>query len=515
MGSAAGQKLWLSIGLISTIASPLIGTLGLLGAASAIALTASPSQAAPGSWNYNPDTNQLQVTVPEGVQPRYFLVAEPNRIVLDLPSTQVGAAPAEGNYNGTVQQIRVAQFQPDLARIVMQLAPDTVLAPEQVQLEKVGDVEQGNQRWMLRPLVATVPAVAPPVAQPVVSESVVSQVPVALPPAIPTTSPTAATVSVPDALPEPIQPNVRSTPDQPIAIPPAPPQPDRATRREARRAERQAQRAERSEQLAQALPPATFTPATSGSVSVPSLPRQSVPAAAPTAPAPAAAPVTVAANGDVVPFGQPLPGNEAAPLQPEDLQDRNDRDDRREVPNLPPIESSPNNAPLTEISVNSTFDVLIPAGTRLSLYYPQEVELELTEEPVEEVLFLAQTVRDREGNIIAPIDSQVIGSFESGSEGSRFIARSLRIEGENVRITAASESIGGRRQVSSRNIFRTSAAGALAGLLLSVTTGIGTLAGVALGALSGAGSAVLGSPQPAVIQPNDVIEVQVLEDLPR
>ena len=554
MRSATGHKFWLSLGLMGAIGSPGVGTIGLLGAMGAIAISATVAQAATlSNWSFNPSTDQLEVSLPEGVQPRYFLVAEPARIVLDLPSTQVGAVPTENSYGGAIQQIRVAQFQPDLARIVLQLSPDTVLAPGQVKLEKLGSAEQGSQRWMLSPLVAdaaTPPSsftpesaspappsseanpIVPPTLSPAPtplsrseSRSEASSMPAGLPPALPPIALNAPTVAVPESasLP-PVSPRAVSIPipvENAEARPTRPSTRDRqstraATRaadRQARRAQPEARRVERPstpqsalqnapqpEQqqpipIAQALPPATFTPPATGTVNVPAL-------------APSPAPLTVAAN-DSIPFGQPLPGSTVDTPTTQPSPEPTVIPDR---PNESPAATPP---PLTEISVDSNFNTLIPADTQLSLYYPQDTPLELGSAPQDEVLFLSQNVRDRDGNLIIPVDSQVIGSFESSSNGSKFIARSIRIQGENRPISAESDSLGGKREASSNRIVRTSAAGAVVGLLLGLTTGLGVLAGIALGALSGAGSAVVSSPQAAIIQPNQVVEVRLLEDLPR
>ncbi len=556
-----GQKFWLSLGLMTAIGSPGIGAVGLLGAIGAIAITSTVAQAATlSNWSFNPSTDQLEVSLPEGVQPRYFLVAEPARIVLDLPSTQVGAVPTESNYGGAIQKIRVAQFQPDLARIVLQLSPNTVLAPGQVKLEKVGSAEQGTQRWTLRPLVADaappIAAAAPPVAstsaptQPVapspvpsspVSTSIASPAPTpelrsearpgstGLPPALPAIAPAAPTVMVPESaslppvasstipvpapaenVPEAQRPRPSTIDRQAPSDRQAPRESARAADRQARRAQQEARRVERQSiqqpasqpapqvtPIAQTLPPATFTPPADSTVNVPAL-------------NPSAAPMTLAAN-DSIPFGEPLPGSttDTPPAQP--------TQEPTTIPDRPANNSSDTATPVsTEIAVDSTFNTLIPADTRLSLYYPQDTPLELTTQPQEEVLFLAQNVRDRSGNLLIPIDSQVIGTFESNSSGSRFITRSIRIEGANRPISAESEPLGGgRRDVSRNRVVRTSAAGAVVGLLLGLTTGIGILAGTALGALTGAGSVFVTAPKAAVIQPNQAVEVRLLEDLPR
>jgi hypothetical protein len=559
MGRAAIQKVWLSVGLMAAIGSPWIGTIGLLGAAGAIALTASAAEAADlGDWAFNPSTNQLEVSLPEGVEPRYFLVAEPARIVVDLPSTQVGAAPTEGNYDGAIQQIRIAQFEPDLARIVIQLSPETTLAPGQVQLEKIGEAEAGSQRWLLRPLVMA-GAVAPiaeiqpievvdrPIAGSAVearteARNTVSAMP-GLPPAIQpieTATPSVAVPETPTVAPRNVPVPGQGVPNQ---IENAPSRRDRQAARVARNAERQAARSARQPEapqasVAQSLPPAILTPAATGTVNVPTL-NPGVPAA-PNRAVERAVPTTIAATDDVVPFGEPLPdGSDAPQNEPTVLPDRsnerersnnldegrsnnldddrrnNSRDERSNNLDDDRDNNSRNDAPPSDIAVNSTFNTLIPAGTTLSLYYPQEEPLELTTEPQEEALFLAQNVRDRDGNLIAPINAQVIGVFESDRNGSRFIAQSIRIQGENREVTAASDSLGGRRDVSSNRVVRSGAAGAVAGLLLGLTTGIGVLAGAALGALSGAGSVFVSAPQAAVIEPNQIIEIRLLEDVSR
>lgn len=144
---------------------PLL-SVGLIGAMSlgAIAAMADLAQAGPlTGWNFDPATNHLEVTIADGSTPRYFLMAKPARIVVDLPDTSLGAVKTQATYAGAVRQIRVSQFQPGLTRIVMELSPEVTLAPGQVELQKVnpGDAKS-NQRWMLRPLIAQVPVAPEP-----------------------------------------------------------------------------------------------------------------------------------------------------------------------------------------------------------------------------------------------------------------------------------------------------------------------------------------------------------------
>ncbi|EKQ69650.1 AMIN domain-containing protein [Leptolyngbyaceae cyanobacterium JSC-12] len=118
----------------------------------AIALAAQVASA--GSlthWQYDAKANQLEVTVKQGTTPKYFLMAQPARIVLDLPNTEVGEVKLKESYSGAVRQVRVSQFQPGLTRIVLELSPEVELAPEQVKLEPS---KGSSDRWVLRPILA-------------------------------------------------------------------------------------------------------------------------------------------------------------------------------------------------------------------------------------------------------------------------------------------------------------------------------------------------------------------------
>lgn len=119
----------------------------------AIALvTQAASALALSNWRYDPTANQLEVTVKAGTTPKYFVMAQPARIVLDLPDTEMGDVKAKESFaEGAIRQVRVSQFQPGTTRIVMELAPDIELAPGQVKLDSAKGVD--GDRWILRPLI--------------------------------------------------------------------------------------------------------------------------------------------------------------------------------------------------------------------------------------------------------------------------------------------------------------------------------------------------------------------------
>lgn len=111
------------------------------------------------SWQFNPATSQLEILVSEKTTPRYFLLSQPPRIVIDFPNSQLGNVETQKTYSGAVRQIRVAQFEAKVTRIVMELSPDIVLTPEKVQLQQVGSTFAGN-RWILRPVIAGTPRIS-------------------------------------------------------------------------------------------------------------------------------------------------------------------------------------------------------------------------------------------------------------------------------------------------------------------------------------------------------------------
>jgi hypothetical protein len=126
-----------------------------LGMLSAL-LIAVPAQAAPiEGWQVNPTTGQLTFILPDGVEPRYFLMAQPARIVVDLPDTELGDLPKEQTSTGPVKKITLEQIQPKLLRATLEIASTASFARGQVRLENNGDGTSGlNTRWTVTPLLA-------------------------------------------------------------------------------------------------------------------------------------------------------------------------------------------------------------------------------------------------------------------------------------------------------------------------------------------------------------------------
>lgn len=143
---------------------PLPASILPIGLAVSLGIAAAPAIAEPlEGWKYDPSTSQLQFVINDGIQPRYFLMAQPARIVVDLPDTQIGTVPPQQTFpQGAIRQITVTQLQPQLTRIVLEMSPDAVFARGQVALQRIGDGDRSlSDRWMIQPLLAQSSSPAP------------------------------------------------------------------------------------------------------------------------------------------------------------------------------------------------------------------------------------------------------------------------------------------------------------------------------------------------------------------
>ncbi|MGF1521297.1 MAG: AMIN domain-containing protein [Leptolyngbyaceae cyanobacterium] len=174
------------------------GAAAIAGVMVTAAIVAPVRAAVLNTWSFDPDTRQLAVTLPEGVTPNFFLLAEPARIVVDMPGTTLGSIPLEQEYAGAVRSIRFSEILGG-SRVVVELAPDTLLDPRHAELVST-DAGNGLTQWILQPLIQDGASVAPIAAvEPDVSTSAVTTPPEA--PAEPETLP-AQSVGV---SPEPVE----------------------------------------------------------------------------------------------------------------------------------------------------------------------------------------------------------------------------------------------------------------------------------------------------------------------
>ncbi|HAA30749.1 MAG TPA: serine hydrolase [Cyanobacteria bacterium UBA8553] len=86
------------------------------------------------SWRFNANQNQLDLTTDEGVQPKVQLIADPTRLVIDLPGVNLGHPQTKEKVGPVIQEIRVGQFDSDTTRMVIELAPGYKLDPTKVRV---------------------------------------------------------------------------------------------------------------------------------------------------------------------------------------------------------------------------------------------------------------------------------------------------------------------------------------------------------------------------------------------
>ncbi|MBD2624976.1 N-acetylmuramoyl-L-alanine amidase [Trichormus variabilis] len=110
------------------IYSLLPGTLGT------IVLLASPTLAAKlESWRFDANQNQLEINTSGAVQPQAQLIFNPTRLVIDLPNTKFGRSQLTQPVGGAIRSIRVGQFDPQTARIVVEFNPGYTLNPDLIK----------------------------------------------------------------------------------------------------------------------------------------------------------------------------------------------------------------------------------------------------------------------------------------------------------------------------------------------------------------------------------------------
>ncbi|NJN01909.1 MAG: AMIN domain-containing protein [Leptolyngbyaceae cyanobacterium RM1_1_2] len=519
----------LSFGLFQ----PSIGRLGFWATTAAIAVSISTSAQAAvlSQWSFDTSSHQLRLSLPADVKPQYFLLAEPARIVLDIPNAQIGAVSTAQTYTGAIRSIRVAQFEADTIRIVVELAPGVVLEPQQATL--AATATNGENLWVLQPLIAGEPAIAAtPTATPTPDGSetaLAAEAAVVAPSAAPTLPDQAETASSPvvdETFVSPASPlsapssEASETPALPettaegigLSAANLRPEPSSLPQNDLPTTPLTGVNSPAAGAVTVSVPPLPIAPLSAAEETTPASPTElepdpTPPSDSPTTPAPAtvkppflepiappqpAAPTVImpptateATAAPTIPFGQPLPGTDQSAVPAASSQVAQRYSDR---------------------------PVLISAGMLLSLQYTEAEPLALTQPlSYQEVLVLSQDIRNPQTNeLLVPEGAQVIGRFDLTEATPRFVAQAISLQGENLPLLAESEGLG-EPQVSGSNILRNSGLGAAAVTVLSGFSGIGLIAGAALGAATTYAT----SPQVVVIQPNQIIQVQVLADLLR
>jgi AMIN domain len=126
-------------------------SLSLAVVAAVVAIPAAQQQANAStatSWQFDPATNELIISLPEGTMPKYSVVNR-GQIAVDLPNTEVGVDATQLYPEGMVRSVGVMQLQPGTARIVVNLAPGMAVRADRIQFQRVG----ADNRWVLVPSI--------------------------------------------------------------------------------------------------------------------------------------------------------------------------------------------------------------------------------------------------------------------------------------------------------------------------------------------------------------------------
>lgn len=105
-------------------------------------------------WRFDSQAQRLSLFTDGAVQPRVQIVENPRRVVVDLPGTDLAAPANQPVPSGPVRIVRAGQFDPQTARMVIEMADGApALQPAQVRLRRVAP-----EQW----LVQLLPNVPPP-----------------------------------------------------------------------------------------------------------------------------------------------------------------------------------------------------------------------------------------------------------------------------------------------------------------------------------------------------------------
>jgi N-acetylmuramoyl-L-alanine amidase len=89
------------------------------------------------SWELNDRDNSLVFITDEGVQPQAQLLANPARLVIDLPGTVLGRETIKEDHSGAIRSFRIGQPDPQTTRIVVEFAPGYTIDPERVRFRGI------------------------------------------------------------------------------------------------------------------------------------------------------------------------------------------------------------------------------------------------------------------------------------------------------------------------------------------------------------------------------------------
>ncbi|WP_353931721.1 N-acetylmuramoyl-L-alanine amidase [Okeanomitos corallinicola TIOX110] len=109
-------------------------------------LLSSPALAANlESWRFDKNQNQLEIRTSGAVQPEAQLIFNPTRLVIDLPNTKLGRSQSNQLVGGAISEVRAGQFNPETARIVIELNQGYTIDPTKIKFVPISP-----SRWRVQ-----------------------------------------------------------------------------------------------------------------------------------------------------------------------------------------------------------------------------------------------------------------------------------------------------------------------------------------------------------------------------
>ena len=92
-------------------------------------------------WRFEENQNRLVFTTDQGIQPTAQLIANPTRLVIDLPGTVLGRPTINERYRGLITSVRIGQFSDNVTRVVVEVAPGYTLDPKQIKIKGISPTQ--------------------------------------------------------------------------------------------------------------------------------------------------------------------------------------------------------------------------------------------------------------------------------------------------------------------------------------------------------------------------------------
>lgn len=117
----------------------------LIGVTGACLVTLPAKGARLQTWQFDTSQNRLTFTTEVGVQPQAKLLANPNRLVIDLPGIAYDQPAAQKLVGGAVHSVRVHQHGTAATRLEMELSPDYPVSPQDIRVWGITP-----QQWVIQ-----------------------------------------------------------------------------------------------------------------------------------------------------------------------------------------------------------------------------------------------------------------------------------------------------------------------------------------------------------------------------